>query len=85
MIHCVVSALIGNVKKMPSDSWPLLEEDKRLREDLKLTDMDRTELAIKLEYETKSGLDPNRIAYKCETVKDVVDYTSSLIRKKKKK
>lgn len=84
MVRCVVSALIGNVKNMGQREWPVIEESTNLRDDLKLDAADITELTVKLEYETKAGLDPNHVAYKCETVKDLVDYTSKLIRQKKK-
>lgn len=82
-VRCVVFALVGNVKKMAHNDWPMLEESTRLREDLHLDAADITELAIKLEYETVCGLDPNHIAYKCETIGDVIDYTAGLVRKRK--
>lgn len=85
MVRCVVSALIGNVKNMGQRDWPVIEETSNLRNDLKLDAADITELAVKLDYETQAGIDPNHVAYKCETVKDLVDYTSRLIRQKKAK
>lgn len=80
MVHCVVAALIGNVKKMTSDDWPVIEEHDDLRKDLKMDAADLTNFVVKLEFETQAGINPNHVVFQCRTVGDVVDYTSRLVR-----
>lgn len=84
MMHCVVSALIGNVMKMDCDDWPVIEESSDIRKDLKMDSADLTNFTIKLEFETKAGIDPNHIAYNCNTVGDIVDYAAKLVRGKRR-
>lgn len=84
MMHCVVSALLGQVINIDHGKWPMLEDGTSLRKDLAMDSADLTNFAVKLDFETKANIDLNHIAYKCETVGDVVDYATGLVRGKRR-